>query len=146
MNAMNETQAKTRSTADDWTLIRDVAVLQMKLVVDGFRDLLLLPAALIAGVVSLVSRSDGRPGPHFYQLLALGKQSEQWINLFGAIRNAPGDVAPREDSVAPMDIDDLVARVETFVVDEYKRGGVTQQAKTRLDQALAALQRRNKRQ
>ena len=32
-----------------WDLVRDVAVLQVKLIVDGLRDLILLPASLIAG-------------------------------------------------------------------------------------------------
>ena len=35
-----------------WTLIRDVAVFQVKLVFDGMRDVVLLPISLIAGIVS----------------------------------------------------------------------------------------------
>ena len=46
-----------------WTLIRDAAVLQVKLVVDGLRDFLLVPASLIAAIASLVTAKDGRPGP-----------------------------------------------------------------------------------
>ena len=42
------------------------------------------------------------------------------------------------------DIDDIASRVETFVVDEYQRGGVTKQARDRLNQALDALQRARK--
>ena len=34
--------------------------------------------------------------------------------------------------------------LETFVVDEVKRGGVTTQAKERLDKILNGLQRKNK--
>ena len=30
---------------DRWTLLRDLAVLQVKLLVDGFRDLVLVPAS-----------------------------------------------------------------------------------------------------
>ena len=129
---------------DRWTLIRDVAVLQVKLVVDGFRDLLLVPASLVAGVISLVSGEKDRPGPQFYQLVVFGKQSERWINLFGACRNAPADVQETL-SVGDAKIDDLVGRFESFVVDEYRRGGVTAQAKERIDKALDALQRRQER-
>jgi len=127
-----------------WVLIRDIGVLQVKLIVDGLRDLILVPASLIAGVVSLVRTENGEPGPHFYQLVSVGKRSEQWINLFGALRNAPPDVAPREH-FGEADMDELISRVETFVVDEYHRGGVTAQAKVRLDKALAAMQRRRNR-
>jgi len=124
-----------------WTLLRDLAVLQVKLIVDGFRDLLLLPASIIAAIVSLSRSENGVPGPEFYKLLIAGKQSEQFINLFGAIRNAPAGIDVG-DVRGGAEIDDIVSRVESFVVDEYKRGGVTAQAKTRIDEALDKLKRK----
>lgn len=124
-----------------WTLIRDVAVLQVKLLVDGARDLLLVPATLIAGFVSLATSRDGKPGPQFYRLVGIGKQSERWINLFGAFENAPPE-AVEEYHFGDTDMDQIVTRMESFVVDEYKRGGITAQAKERIDKALSALQRR----
>ena len=127
-----------------WVLIRDVGVLQVKLIVDGFRDLVLVPASLIAGIVSLARTEDGKPGPEFYKLVNAGKRSERWINLFGALRNAPPDVV-EQDQLAAVDMDELISRVETFVIDEYQRGGVTAQAKARLDKALDAMQRRRNR-
>lgn len=125
---------------DRWTLIRDAGVLQFKLVVDGLRDLILVPASLIAALFSLIDGEDGRPGPHFYRLLMLGKRSERWIDLFAAHRNAPAEVVADELPGEPS-MDDLVARMESFVVDEYRRGGVTAQAKERIDRALDAMQR-----
>jgi hypothetical protein len=124
-----------------WTLVRDIAVLQVKLVVDGLRDLILVPASLIAGIVSLSKTKNGKPGTEFYSLVSVGKQSEQWINLFGAIRNAPPEVI-EEINFGNADIDDIVSRVESFVVDEYKRGGVTAQAKDRMEKAMEAMRRR----
>lgn len=124
-----------------WNMIRDLAVLQVKLIVDGFRDLLLLPASLIATVISLLQTEKGVPGPQFYKLLVLGKQSERWINLFGAIKNAPAGV-DREHAFGDVELDDIVSKLETFVVDEYKRGGVTAQAKSRIDAALNAMRRK----
>jgi hypothetical protein len=41
-------------------------------------------------------------------------------------------------------MDDIVSRVESFVVDEYQRGGVTAQAKSRIDEALDRLRRKDK--
>jgi hypothetical protein len=124
---------------DRWTLIRDIAVLQVKLVVDGFRDLLLVPISIIAGAVSLVKGGE-RPAPHFYDLMRVGKQSENWINLFGAADHAQGP-DPYDDRFAGQDIDSMVRKVEAFVVDEYKKGGVTAQAKDHLDKMLNSVSR-----
>ena len=137
---MNEVPETEEYSPDRWTMIRDIAVLQAKLIVDGLRDLALVPASLIAGIVSLVSGSDGRPGDQFYRLLRIGKQSERWINLFGAMKNAPPDLEHIEQFPAA-NMDDLVGRLETFVVDEHRRGGITAQAKDRLDKALDAINR-----
>ena len=126
-----------------WTLIRDLAVLQFKLVVDGFRDLLLLPASIIAALISFANSKDGKPGPQFYNLLVVGKQSELWINLFGALKSAPGDL-DNSGAFGGTDIDNIVSKVEKFVVAEYKRGGVTAQAKSRIDQALRNLHGKNR--
>ena len=126
---------------DRWTLIRDLFVFQAKLLVDGLRDLLLVPAALVAGIWSLVSSDNGRPGPQFYRLISLGKESETWIDLFKAYENAPQELR-REHEFAVKNLDELVGRFESFVVDEYERGGVTAQAKERIDKALDAIQRR----
>ncbi len=125
---------------DRWTLMRDLFVFQAKLFVDGLRDLLLVPASLLVGIWSLVSGDKGRPGPQFYQLIRVGKQSELWIDLFKAYEHAPEDVR-REHEFAVSNLDELVDRLESFVVDEYERGGVTAQAKERIDKALDAIQR-----
>jgi len=126
-----------------WTLVRDIGVLQVKLIIDGLRDLVLVPASLVVGIVSIAKTKNGIPGTDFYKLVSVGKQSEQWINLFGAVENAPPEVV-ETTPFGDGDIDEIVSRVETFVVDEYKRGGVTSQAKARIDKALAAMQRGRK--
>jgi hypothetical protein len=128
---------RTDDGQDRWTLIRDIAVLQVKLIVDGLRDLILVPISLVAGIVSLAKSNTGSDS-EFYDLLRLGKKSERWINLFGATDELP---APAHDYVnfPEEDIDALVSRVETFVVDEYRKGGVTKQAKERLDKAITSL-------
>ncbi len=124
-----------------WAMLRDMLVLQVKLIVDGIRDFLLVPASLVAAIVSLVDSRDGKPGPQFYQLVAMGKQSERMIDLFSAANNAPESVR-REYNLGNLNVDDLVDRVESFVVDEYQKGGVTAQAKDQIDRALDLLRRR----
>ena len=128
------------STHDRIDLVRDIAVLQVKLIFDGLRDFILVPISLVAGAMSLIRAGDPADN-EFYNLLRIGKKSERWINLFGAADRA------REPEVERVrfpegDIDTLVKRVESFVVDEYRRGGVTKQAKDQLDQVLRSLNRR----
>ena len=128
-----------------WTMIRDIAVLQVKLIVDGLRDLILVPASLIVGIVSLSKTRDGVPGPEFYKLVSVGKQSERWINLFGALKNAPPEIV-EESPFGDADMDDIVSRVESFVIDEYQRGGVSAQARDRMYKAMEKMRRKRNRE
>jgi hypothetical protein len=122
-------------------MIRDVAVFQVKLLADGILDLLFVPISLGAAIVSVL-KGGPRPGTEFYDVLRLGRQSERWINLFGAASHLHGPAS--DDNRFPgEDIDKLVSRIESFVVDEYRSGGVTAQAKEKFDRALAALRNRN---
>ena len=140
---MNTPGQEVNSGAARWLLLRDLGVLQVKLVVDGLRDIILVPASLVAGIISIASSTDGKPGLQFYHLLAWGKQSEVWINLFGAVKNSPEKI-DLPQPFGDRDIDDIVGRLESFVVDEVKRGGVTAQAKNRLDKILDAVQRKRR--
>ncbi len=58
---------------DRWQLIRDVAVFQVKLVVDGLRDVLLSPASLIAALGDLILGRD-RGHDRFYQVVRFGRR------------------------------------------------------------------------
>jgi hypothetical protein len=140
---MQDDSQSTDQPTDRWTLLRDIAVLQVKLVVDGLRDLVLVPVSLIAGIISLVKGGD-EPATEFYDLLKMGRRSERWINLFGAAERVHGP-ASEDDQLLPEDIDALARRVESFVVDEYQKGGVTKQAKEQVDKALNILHKRAKR-
>lgn len=140
---MQDEPQSTDQPTDRWTLLRDIAVLQVKLVVDGLRDLVLVPVSLIAGIISLVKSGD-EPATEFYDLLKMGRRSERWINLFGAAERVHGP-ASEDDQLLPDDIDALARRVESFVVDEYQKGGVTKQAKEQVDKAINTLHKRAKR-
>lgn len=122
---------------DRWTLLRDVAVFQGKLLLDGLRDLVLSPLSIAAAIIGLVSGGE-RPGRQFYDLLYMGRRTERWINLFGAT----GHVAPppfdKEDSES---IDSLVDRLEDVTRRQYEKGGLTKNAKASVDRALDALNR-----
>lgn len=135
-------QEEQKNAPDRWTLIRDVVVFQVKLAFDAMRDLLLVPISIGAGIVSLLKSGEG-PGSEFYDLLRLGRRSERWINLFGAADNMP-DSNMSADPFPAEDVDELVNKVESFVVAEYRKGGMTAQAKDRLDRAINTLHRMGK--
>ena len=138
---MNDTTESESTVVSRWTMIHDLGLFQVKLLVDGLRDLLLVPTSLVAGVVSLVSGKGGNIGPQFYHVLEWGKQSEHWINLFGALKNSPQQ-AERPTHFTEQGMDTMVERLEAFVVDEHKRGGLTAQAKEKLDKLIRNVRRK----
>ena len=63
-------------------LIREAAVLQIKLLADGFRDAVLIPVSLFAALIGLLRGGD-EPDREYRRVIKLGRRSERWINLFG---------------------------------------------------------------
>lgn len=128
------TEATEHSRAE---LIRDAVFFQGKLLLDGVRDVVLVPISIVAALIDLVAGE--RPaGRRFYGVVQLGRRSEHWINLFGAADRSPH--ANRwdhgEESVR---LDDLVEQVEKVVKDQYAEGGVTGSARNALNRALEVL-------
>jgi len=127
-----------------WTLVRDVGLFQLKLVMDGVRDLALVPISLVAGLMALLSRGP-TPGTEFYDVLRIGRRSERWINLFGAADRArgtaDGDNPKSDEAEYGGDIDQIANRVESYVVGEFKRSGVAQGATDRIGREIRTLLR-----
>lgn len=88
--------------------MRTVALLQVKLLLNAARDLVLIPLALAAALADLaLLRSDQ---PRFLRaVLRLGEMSDRWIDVWSGGRDAHED--PREN------VDTLLARVEDVVRD-----------------------------
>lgn len=89
-------------------LIRDLAMFQLKLVLDALRDLVLSPVALGAAVLDLILA--GRQPPRWFKsVLRMGERSEHWIDLWSAARDA--------DAPARANVDALLGHVEQVVSD-----------------------------
>ena len=99
-----------------WLLLRNVLVFQMKLAVDALRDVVLSPLSLGAALLDLATGTDRKP-LYFEQIFTLGRRSEGWIDLFGG--------PPADDEASRPGIDRLVRRMESLVVEQYERGGMT---------------------
>ena len=110
-------------------MVRDAIVFQIKLLVDGIRDFVLIPVSLIATVLSLVHRGD-RSGSEFYEVVAFGRRTEKMINLFSA-----ADRLRRETPEDGPDLDTFVDDIEAYVRREAQ-GGRFEAARSRIERAL----------
>lgn len=122
---MNE--EKTSKRGD---LFRDAVVFQLKLMADGFRDLVLLPVSLIATLIGLM-RGGEEPEREFLQVIELGRASERWINLFGH-HDEP------DSGNAAASIDSLFKRVQETLKQQYLTYGTSKKAQAEIDEALQA--------
>ena len=122
---MSDTHSSRRSA-----LVRNTVVFQLKLMADGFRDLVLLPVSLVAALVGLL-RGGEQPEREFHQVIEIGRQSEQWINLFGN-----HDVA--ENTNVAASIDALFTKVEKTLKQHYQAAGTSASAQAEIDEVLQA--------
>ena len=120
------------------TLIRDVSMLQIKLFADSMRDLILVPLSISAGVLSLLWRSDNKPGTQFYHVLRAGRRSDRWIDLFGAADRVYGPAGGAEQLQLD-DMEAIIARVEDFIAHKYNSGSFSEENKVQLNNALSLL-------
>lgn len=70
-----------------WVLLRDLAIFQLKLVLDGAKDIVLAPLALGAVVVDILFPGS-EPGHRFYGVMRLGESFDSWLSLFAAADKA----------------------------------------------------------
>ncbi len=91
---MNESYAPERRDAavatfpeyrSRWKLARDLGVFELKLAVDGLKDLILAPLALAAVIADMVMPAETR-GVFLRAVIAIGERFERWLNLYGLKR------------------------------------------------------------
>lgn len=127
----DQSKPKTASSHQRNEVIHDTVVLQLKLIVDGFRDLLLLPVCLVAGVWGLI-RHQKNPGRYLYRVLSYGRLSEKWIGLFD---EADKDIYP------PLDYEDkkfhdLLQKTQDAFESKYVDPAKKEQLMDKLNGAL----------
>ena len=133
---MSDELMPPRNSADDrWKFARDVAVFQLKLLLDNVRDLVLMPVSLGAALIDLVFRGE-REGTRFYKVLRWGAHSEEVIDVYSAIEHhEPGDF-----KVSPSyTVDGVIARLENVLKREVEKGGTAASAKAAMDRAIDQL-------
>ena len=88
-------------------LIRDVLLLQVKLLIGAARDLAVVPVTLAAALLDLIL-SKSQPPRFFHQVLRLGERSDEWIDVWSAARHGSEQRGP---------VDSILASVEEVVRD-----------------------------
>lgn len=68
-----------------WKLARDLGVFELKLAVDGLKDIVLAPLALAAVVADMVMPAESR-GVFLRAVIRIGEGFERWLNLYGLKR------------------------------------------------------------
>ncbi|MFT7471166.1 MAG: hypothetical protein ACI8XU_001061 [Kiritimatiellia bacterium] len=87
-----------------WPQLRKFGVLQLKLYIDAFRDLLLSALSLGAFIIDLIQQNEG-PDSYFEKVLRFGRRTERTINLFNQF-----DAKERGDRSVDSFIDDVEDR------------------------------------
>jgi hypothetical protein len=71
-------------------VLRDLMIFQVKLFLDGVKDLVLSPVAVLAAAADLLF--PGRvTGHRFYMVMSVGEKFDGWLNLFGAADSASAE-------------------------------------------------------
>jgi hypothetical protein len=109
-------------------LAREAAVLQLKLLADGFRDALLIPISLVAALIGLL-RGGEDCDREYRRVIKLGRRSERWINLFGHQR-------PLSTTNPVGSMDHILNQVESIVVEQYRKGGNASDAREAVRKAM----------
>jgi hypothetical protein len=112
-----------------WRIVRDVAVLQLKLLIGNVHNLLLMPVCLFAAAIDILFKNR-RDEALLYKTLAWARHFEERIGLYSSLHE------DRHNPPEKYSIDALIARVENAIKHDYERGGTTASMKAAADKAL----------
>ena len=100
-------------------LVRDFLIFQLKLFLDGLKDVAMSPLAALAVVWDLLVGD--RSGRRFYSVLRLTERFDLWLNLYGAAHGAErGGEGLFESSAAGSDT--MLGKLEEIAVEATTQG------------------------
>ncbi|HMB72898.1 MAG TPA: hypothetical protein VKQ06_04955 [Gammaproteobacteria bacterium] len=136
MNENANAPATSHSRDPRNVFLRDAVVFHGKLMLDGLRDVILFPVALVAAIIDLIWRDDPA-GHRFYDVVHFARQTEQWIDLFEAADRAPDTDRPRPHIEGP-GLDQFIDDIETKLKAGHEKGELSASAKKAVEQMLEA--------
>ncbi len=121
VNKPVEGAAAEDAPASRMQLLWDVLVFQFKLAMDGLRDVLLVPVSIVAAIIGFVVPGD--PARFFLKVLAFGRRTEAWINLFGHDRDT-------------LTADDMIEPIQRRVFDHAENNPTLKRAGEKINRSL----------
>lgn len=95
-------------------ILRDVLVFQVKLWLEGLKDVALVPLSIGAAVLDILFRNTTGQGT-LYALMRAGDRFERWVNLYGALERKP-----EEESIVPFSFLDTEQAGESPELEEVQ--------------------------
>ncbi len=100
-------------------------IFQFKLFLDALRDLLLSPVSVVATVIDLVEKNNGKQS-YFEMLLKIGRESDRRINLFEQHKTIK----------RAKTVDQVMQQVEEVLIKEYQNGEISNKARVAIEKSL----------
>lgn len=101
-------------------LIRDLLIFQVKLFLDGVKDIVLSPLSIAAVLWDLIPSRKGYRGRTFYQVLKIGERYDLWLNLYTPAREARTQGEGLLEA-GVHSADSLVGKIEQLARNEAER-------------------------
>lgn len=131
-----------------WRVVKDLVSFQIKLTLEGLKDIVLVPLSLAAAIIGLLVSAPDR-GRHLRKVMRLGRGYDEWIHLYSALErsdapalppgSAPGDATPDTTPGRDTNLDAYLARLESALAAHSRRGGLTARARVAIERALDVL-------
>jgi len=134
MNDLQPPPQPAPSNSDDrWKFLRDVAVFELKLVLNNLHNFIQVPLTLAIAAVDVIFKGKAE-GERFYKVVEYGRTIDDSIGIYSIIDH-------RERSLnSDYTVDAVVKRLEDVVVREYEKGGTAASIKAALDRTIDGMQ------
>jgi len=118
-----------------WKFLRDVAVFELKLVLNNLHNFVQVPITLAVAAVDVIFKGKTE-GERFYKVVEYGRTIDDSISIYSIIDHR--DRGLNNDYT----VDAVLKRLEHVIVREYEKGGTTASVKAALDRAIDEMQSR----
>ena len=99
---------------DRGVIVRDLLIFQIKLFLDGLKDVVISPMAIGAAALDLLFPTSKR-GLRFYAVMRVGERVDRWLNLFGATEKA-GEHEEGLFGASRAGSNSLLGKIEAYVL------------------------------
>ena len=125
-----------------WRIIKDLVSFQIKLTLEGLKDILLVPLSLAAAALGLLVSGPDR-GRHLRNVMRLGRGYDEWIQLYSALDRDP-DAKRERDQGAPApgqdtNLDAYLGRLQRALAKHSRQGRLPTRARVAIERAIDVL-------